>query len=214
MLSEDEWPLYGCDDCDSRGEFTLRSGTVMKGSHEPPETWALVVRIVSEDPRIKASQLQRLLGHVSYEKSRSLLVKVRTMMGKKRPGKRRKGRSTKATQARVTSELGTSEVASRLASRVEVDRVDDCWLFLGSRSSAGYGLLRGWQDTKLVHRIAYRLKYGHIPDGSMVLHHCDVRNCINPAHLYLGDHDRNMRDKSERWRPSVHKIRYRCWWPV
>ncbi len=41
---------------------------------------------------------------------------------------------------------------------------------------------------------------GPIPDGFWVLHHCDNRRCIRPAHLYLGTNADNMRDCAARGR--------------
>jgi hypothetical protein len=50
------------------------------------------------------------------------------------------------------------------------------------------------------HRAAWALVHGSIPDGAHVLHHCDVRNCVNPNHLYLGTPSDNMRDRADRGR--------------
>lgn len=41
---------------------------------------------------------------------------------------------------------------------------------------------------------------GPIPAGAFLCHHCDVRNCVNPDHLYIGDHQSNMADMRARHR--------------
>lgn len=76
-----------------------------------------------------------------------------------------------------------------------------CIEWLGQLDAGGYGKIvvpnRGTQRT---HRMAYELSKGKIPFGSLVLHKCDNRKCINPDHLYLGDHADNARDATERGR--------------
>lgn len=81
---------------------------------------------------------------------------------------------------------------------------DECWLWKGKPEANGYGRIRISPDPSIhhvkAHRFSWMLANGRDPGDKMVLHKCDVPACVNPAHLYLGDHDRNMRDKVERGR--------------
>lgn len=77
-----------------------------------------------------------------------------------------------------------------------VDIKKDCWLFTGRIEKSGYGRKGGVS----AHRLSYQTFVGKIPKGKFVLHKCDVRNCINPNHLYLGTSKDNMRDCLERGR--------------
>lgn len=84
--------------------------------------------------------------------------------------------------------LGSSRVprADRLWAKVE--KTETCWLWTGYVNNKGYGLIsRGSPATtyerKLVHRVAYELEVGPIPEGLEIDHLCRVRNCVRPDHL-------------------------------
>lgn len=65
-----------------------------------------------------------------------------------------------------------------------------------------YGLIYNHetQRTELAHRVAWRNAYGSIPDGAFICHRCDVRLCVNPAHLFDGNHRDNMMDMRSKGR--------------
>lgn len=63
----------------------------------------------------------------------------------------------------------------------------------GYEEPYGVIMLRG-RITR-VHRVAFEERYGPIPPDGQVLHRCDVRTCVNPDHLYLGDNAANIADK-------------------
>lgn len=77
---------------------------------------------------------------------------------------------------------------------------DDCWLWQGYTEKNGYGRARFRGKRYAAHRLGWELHFGPIPEGMNVLHKCDVRNCINPQHWFLGTAKDNMQDKMSKGR--------------
>jgi len=68
-----------------------------------------------------------------------------------------------------------------------------CWIWEGTLKN-GYGVLKQDRRPIYAHRLSWELAFGQIPDGMEICHRCDVKQCVNPAHLFLGTHRDNMLD--------------------
>lgn len=81
---------------------------------------------------------------------------------------------------------------------------DACWNWTSALRSKGYGdfLVRG-KERCAAHRLSYIWAYGPIPNGLFVLHRCDNKLCVNPAHLFLGTHHDNMNDLTTKRRLGI-----------
>lgn len=60
------------------------------------------------------------------------------------------------------------------------------------------------------HRVSWELHRGAIPDGFLVLHRCDVRPCVNPDHLFIGDYSDNANDMHAKGRGNVPRGERHC----
>lgn len=84
-----------------------------------------------------------------------------------------------------------------------VDRsagVTACWPWTGGTSLSGYGVMRLQGHFINASRAAWIINNGAIPAGEYVLHHCDQRLCVNPAHLFIGTQSANMADMTSKGR--------------
>lgn len=105
-------------------------------------------------------------------------------------------------------------LAAALKPVLIVPALGECHLWQGHCSIRGYGVIRLLGRNFPVHRVAYAFANGPIPDGSswdgvggftktLVLHRCDVKNCANPAHLFLGSTADNVHDKLGKGRGKI-----------
>src|ERR1700733_6636972 len=77
---------------------------------------------------------------------------------------------------------------------ITLDQQTGCHLWEGSVSPNGYGVCNMFGRTQSTHRYAWEQEHGDIPEGMIILHSCDVRNCVNVEHMSLGTKKENSQD--------------------
>lgn len=87
-----------------------------------------------------------------------------------------------------------------------------CLLWTKGGNQRGYGQTTVDGKKQQAHRYAWFIEYGYYPKKPyQVNHHCDVRTCCNPKHLYVGTHEDNTadivnRDRCSHWL-TVREVR-------
>ena len=81
----------------------------------------------------------------------------------------------------------------RFEEKIEMIPECGCWIWMGGRRGF-YGCISVDNKTELAHRVAWTLYKGTIPNGLLVLHHCDTPLCVNPNHLFVGTQSDNIKD--------------------
>ena len=82
-----------------------------------------------------------------------------------------------------------------------MSKVGPCVEAKGAPNNAGYCSV--WHNGKRMgaHRAAWmEANNADIPKGLHIMHSCDNRRCVNPAHLSLGTRHDNMRDCAAKGR--------------
>ncbi len=80
---------------------------------------------------------------------------------------------------------------------------DGCWPWTGHIDAEGYGRIRVGSKRKRVHRLAFEMSGGEIPEGDVPDHTCHTdacvggptcphRRCCNPAHIEAVDNATNV----------------------
>lgn len=91
------------------------------------------------------------------------------------------------------------EKADRLLRRRGwVENENGCWIANGTPNNSGYLSTTLGYRTYGLHRLAYLTWVGDIPEGRVILHTCDVRTCINPAHLRTATYKENSEDAASK----------------
>jgi len=93
----------------------------------------------------------------------------------------------------------------RFFEKVSPEPNTGCHLWAGAvHKETGYGVFApDGVNTEQAHRFAFFLKHGRYPrPGYEACHTCDVRSCVNDAHLFEGTRKDNMQDASRKGRTT------------
>lgn len=76
----------------------------------------------------------------------------------------------------------------------------ECWIWLGEKNAAGYGMFGKTSAHKLSYQIHHRVRLPFWREDTKrhMLHLCDNRGCCNPDHLYFGTAMDNALDKKNK----------------
>lgn len=81
---------------------------------------------------------------------------------------------------------------ARVMKKIVVD-ANGCWRWQGFKGHTGYAMTSYRGINVNAHRAMYCVHFGvTLKTEQYVLHRCDVRDCLNPDHLWIGSqHDNN-----------------------
>lgn len=91
----------------------------------------------------------------------------------------------------------------RFFDRIVPEPNTGCWLWTGAVDKDGYGQIKEHGKQVKAHRVSWKIHHGELPEFSVVCHQCDTPSCVNPAHLFLGTHADNMKDRDAKGRTSL-----------
>lgn len=94
----------------------------------------------------------------------------------------------------------TTETAYLFWESVDIRNHTECWNWIGSLNTHGYGQARFDGRSMNASRVAWMIFHGGVPDGLVVCHKCDNRKCCNPYHMFIGTQGDNVRDCKEKGR--------------
>ena len=77
----------------------------------------------------------------------------------------------------------------------KVRKTKTCWIWKAWKNYYGYGQIKINGKATGAHRVSYVIHNNKkIPEGKLICHTCDNRQCVNPKHLYVGTKYTNAQD--------------------
>jgi len=111
----------------------------------------------------------------------------------------RDGKPSLVREAFLANALLDPDLRAQLNYRLwritDIKGPNECWLCKGCGK---YPVIEFKGHNLRAHRLSYALHNGPVPHGLFVCHHCDVKNCVNPAHLFAGSASDNAWDSAKK----------------
>lgn len=103
--------------------------------------------------------------------------------------------------AKSVNAAHVAPIGERLLAQAEPDPVTGCINWTAHIDDDGYGRITVGNQSRRAHVVSYEACNGPAK-GLHVLHRCDNRRCINPAHLFLGTNTDNTADRNAKGRQA------------
>ena len=105
--------------------------------------------------------------------------------------------------ASLSIDVTEGNLAERFYRFIDEPAEHGCQRWLGNLDRRGYGILRIGKKARKAHRISWALCNPGAEMPQVVMHTCDNRWCVAPAHLVGGTQGDNLRDASAKGRMFV-----------
>ena len=91
---------------------------------------------------------------------------------------------------------------SRFRAKFKEGSESECWLWEGATHGTGHGQI--YEQGRLIpaSRLAYLFRHGVCDEIKHICYTCDIPQCVNPRHLFLGDWKSNGEDMALKGRSS------------
>jgi len=93
-----------------------------------------------------------------------------------------------------------TELIDRIEEKIERITESGCWIWMAGRRRRGYGAVSvnaGFKQNRTLpaHRVVWELYNNKkIPAGMCACHTCDIPECVNPHHIFIGTKGDNTAD--------------------
>ena len=104
--------------------------------------------------------------------------------------------------------MKNTPIEEKIFQRVVCDIYTKCWVWIGTISEEGYGIIFLNKKNLRAHRVSYSIFKENIKEKMQINHACHNRSCVNPEHLEQVTHAKNgSREKANHYNARLTHCR-------
>ena len=95
--------------------------------------------------------------------------------------------------------------------QVDINFSSGCWIWTGVHFDSGYARYRNksLSSSERAHRVVYETLVGPIPNGLVLDHLCEIKDCVNPMHVEPVTDSENLH-RSGITNNSINRAKTHC----